>query len=211
MLFMILAVFFGWLIFRELISSTPKDSVSLGYMGVCLLLAVLSILKPASIWLLERKMTEVVHVLADNKPTKVRCEGVVESIFDRTPMTWAGYTYFDTGDVVFKAGWCKQLKRYLKNPDKADQRVRYSVMLLVHEAMHVRGERDEQLTECQAIQRYYRTARMLGVPEDTAKKHGLLYYTTYFPQHPYYSPKCAPGTSMDEELPDSLWQFLHQA
>lgn len=208
MLFAIVAAFFFWLIFRELRSSAPKDSVSFGYMGVCFLLAGLLLWSPVSTWRLEQKMTDIVHELADNKPTKVKCEGLVASIFDRTPMRWAGYTYFETGDVVFKAGWCRNLKKYLRNPAEADARVRYSVMLLVHEAMHVRGERNEQRTECQAIQRYYRAARMLGVPSETAKEHGTLYFTSYFPKHPYYSPKCAPHLEMDEDLSDSLWLYM---
>ncbi|MGB0867726.1 MAG: hypothetical protein ACPGSC_14535, partial [Granulosicoccaceae bacterium] len=145
-------------------------------MAVCLAIAGVLLWQPFKYWLLEQKMTAIVHELSEFKPTDVHCQTLGESIFDRTRMQWAGYTYFETGDVVFKAGWCKNLKDYLANPAKADQRERYSLMLLVHEAMHVRGERNEQKTECEAIQRHYRTALLLGVPEPQAREHSLQYY-----------------------------------
>ncbi len=79
-------------------------------------------------------------------------------------------------------------------------------MLLVHEAMHIRGELNESKTECQAIQRHVRAAKMLGVPEDVALEHANRYYSEEFSKHPYYSSKCVPGSEWDEKLPDSLWE-----
>jgi len=123
-------------------------------------------------------------------------------------MQWAGYTFIDTGDVVFKAYWCKYLKNYLADPEGAADRERYSLMLLVHEAMHVRGERNEQKTECQAIQRHYRTALLLGVPERLARLHSVKNYREQYPRHPYYSAACKPDSEWDEKLSDSTWNFL---
>ena len=208
MLFIAIAVFFFWLIIREIRCRRPKDSISLGYMGVCLILALFALWQPFKYWLLERQMTAVVHELSEFKPTDVHCQTLGESLFDSTRMQWAGYTFFDSGNVVFKAGWCKKFKNYLRDPASADYRERYSLMLLVHEAMHVRGERNEQKTECQAIQRHYRTALLLGIPEQFAREHSLKYFTEEFPKHPYYSPHCTPGGNLDEELRDSIWQFL---
>lgn len=208
MFFIVFALFFFWLIFRELRSSKPKDNFSFGYMGVCLVFAALLLWQPFKYWLLERKMTAVVHELSGFKPTDVHCQTLGESLFDRTRIQWAGYTYFDTGNVVFKAGWCKTFKNYLSNPAAATQRERYSLTLLVHEAMHVRGEKNEKATECQAIQRHYRAALLLGIPEHIARDHGIRYFTKGFPRHPYYSPQCTPGGVLDEELHDSTWQFL---
>jgi len=211
MLFYPIALFFLWLVVRELFSGAPRDGFNLGYMGICLLLAALSLWSPLSTWQLERKLTDVTHRLADFKPTKVKCEGIFESIFDQSGINTAGYANVATGDVVFKAGWCKEMKRYLGDPESADLRAQFSVVMLVHEAMHVRGERNEQRTECQAQQRYYRAARMLGISEITAKKHGILYFNTHFPKHPYYSAECRPNGNLDENLPDSLWNYLDSA
>ena len=153
-------------------------------------------------------MTQVTHELANFKPTNVECQSTSSSIFDSTHTWVAGFAYVGTGDVVFKAGWCKKLKNYLKDPAAANSKERYSIQLLVHEAMHVRGERNEQLTECQAIQRNYRTARMMGVPEKYAIQHSVNYFLNEYPRHPYYDPKCKPGSEMDELLEDSTWNFL---
>ncbi len=208
MFFIAIAPFFFWLIIRELRSPRPKNNVSLGYMGVCLLIGMFLLWQPFKYWLLEQKMTAAVHELAEFKPTDVQCQTMGESLFDRTRMQWAGYTFIDTGDVVFKAGWCKNFKNYLSDPADANSRERYSLMLLVHEAMHVRGERNERKTECQAIQRYYRTALLLGIPEPLAREHGLKYFIEEFPKHPYYSEECSPGGKFDENISDSIWQFL---
>lgn len=208
MLFYLIFAFFIWLILREIRSPRPKDNTSLGYMAVCLLLALLSLWKPISNWNLERKMTAVVHELSGFKPTDVHCQTLGESLFDRTRSQWVGYTFIETGDVVFKGYWCDYLKDHLADPAGAAERERYSLMLLVHEAMHVRGERNEQKTECQAIQRHYRAALLLGVPEELARQHSVMNYQRQFPRHPYYSPNCKPQSEMDEKLADSTWNFL---
>lgn len=79
--------------------------------------------------------------------------------------------------------------------------------------MHIRGEMNEARTECQAIQRNYRSAKLLGVPDDVAKQNALDIYNTNYQQRgkiggmqsAYYSDQCAPGLAMDEQLADSTW------
>ncbi len=150
--------------------------MSLGYCSFFLVAAVLCAWPPVSVWLLERKMTAIAHELAEFKHTEVRCESVTASIFDRTPMRWAGYAYFQTGEIVFKAGWCEQLENYLRHPTEANRRERFSFSLLTHEAMHIRNRVNELETECQAIQRNYRTLKLLGLPEAIAREHSVKYY-----------------------------------
>ena len=48
--------------------------------------------------------------------------------------------------------------------------------------MHIRGERNEALTECEAVQRNYRSAKLLGVPDATARKNALDYYNFAYQQ-----------------------------
>ncbi len=80
-------------------------------------------------------------------------------------------------------------------------------------SMHIRGEMNEALTECEAVQRNYRAAKLLGVADVTAKKNALDYYAVAYQQRgriggmqgAYYSEQCAPGKAMDEHLTDSTW------
>jgi len=74
--------------------------------------------------------------------------------------------------------------KYLKDPAAANYKERFSIQLLAHEGMHVRGERNEQHAECQAIQRSYRTALMMGVPEKYAVQHSINYFLNEYPRHP---------------------------
>ncbi len=102
---------------------------------------------------------------------------------------------------------------YLSHPERATGRELQSLDLFTHESMHVRGELNEALTECEAVQRNYRAARLLGVPDKAARENALRYYNINYQQRgkiggmqaAYYSDQCAPGKAMDEHLSDSTW------
>ena len=102
---------------------------------------------------------------------------------------------------------------YLSHPKRASDKELWSLNMFTHESMHVRGEMDEARTECQAVQRNYRAAKLLGVPDETARRNALDYYHNGYQNHAqiggmqaaYYSVECAPGKAMDEHLPDSIW------
>jgi hypothetical protein len=102
---------------------------------------------------------------------------------------------------------------YLRHPNRANQNELVSLDIFTHESMHVRGELNEALTECQAVQRNYRAAKLLGVADGIAKKNALDYYNISYQQRgkiggmqsAYYSAECAPGGAMDEHLSDSTW------
>ena len=87
--------------------------------------------------------------------------------------------------------------------------------MFTHESMHVRGELNEAKTECEAVQRNYRAAKLLGVPDDIARKNALDYYSILYKRRAiigglagsYYSDQCAPGKAMDEHLEDSTWRI----
>ena len=175
-------------------------------MVACLALALLCAWPPIKHWQFQKMLTEITHELADFKHANVGCQSAIASIFDSSSVATIGYAYPETGEVTIKTYWCKRIKSYLKNPDTADQQERYSIMLLVHEAMHIRGELNESKTECQAIQRHVRAAKMLGVSHEVAVKHAKAYFHEEFRNHPYYSPKCKPGSAWDEKLTDSVWE-----
>ena len=175
-------------------------------MVACLALALLCAWPPIKHWQFQKMLTEITHELAEFKHANVGCQSAIASIFDSSSVATIGYAYPETGEVTIKTYWCKRIKSYLKNPDTADQQERYSIMLLVHEAMHIRGELNESKTECQAIQRHVRAAKMLGVSHEVAVKHSKAYFHEEFRNHPYYSPKCKPGSAWDEKLTDSVWE-----
>ena len=72
---------------------------------------------------------------------------------------------------------------------------------------------DEARTECEAVQRNYRAAKLLGVADAIAKRNALDYYNNLYKarrdegimQAEYYSDECAPDKAMDEHLSDSTW------
>ncbi len=60
-------------------------------------------------------------------------------------------------------------------------------------------------TDCQAIQRNVRSAKLLGVLTYVAEQSASDYYHGAYRSHPYFSEECAPGKTFDEDLSDSVW------
>ena len=128
-------------------------------------------------------------------------------------MLAAGHANPKTGKIAIQKPWCATLMSYLAHPDRATDLEVESLDIFTHESMHVRGETNEALTECEAVQRNYRAAKLLGVSDATAKRNALDYYNITYQQRgkiggmqsAYYSDQCAPGKAMDEHLSDSIW------
>jgi hypothetical protein len=128
-------------------------------------------------------------------------------------MLASGHANPRTGEIGIQKPWCNTLMSYLAHPARANDLEIVSLDIFTHESMHVRGEMNEAQTECQAVQRNYRAAKLLGVPDETAKRNALEYYNITYQmrgkiggmQGAYYSDQCAPGKAMDEHLSDSTW------
>lgn len=103
---------------------------------------------------------------------------------------------------------CKDLRRYLRSdkrrPSAAQVR---AVHVLTHEAVHTSGEKSESRTECKAVQRDAQTARLLGAPDDAARRLASTYWKTVYPYMPddYRDSGCADGGPLDERLATSPW------
>jgi hypothetical protein len=219
MLWILIALLLCWLIFREFRSVVvaPLDmplakSVSKPYVAVLAALALVCLWQPVHTRLFERHLSRIATELADGHVAHVRCYSLIDSMFD-PESTNIGHANFETGEIAFQTGWCSTLRAYLRHPGRADHEELESLDLLTHESMHVRGEHNEARTECQAVQRNFRTAKRLGVPERIAKKNALeFYYALYMlraerdgdPDR-YFSDQCAPGKELDERLSDSTW------
>ncbi|MBY0573290.1 MAG: hypothetical protein K2P84_06380 [Undibacterium sp.] len=221
MLWILGSCFFFWLIFRELISRKiaargfdhpDPTPISKLYLAILLAIALLCAWTPYRYWRFERFLTSKANLLTAPQRTTVHCNTVFDTFFDREYFA-AGHANFETGEIVFQHPWCGTLMDYLNHPENADPKELFSVVMFAHESMHVRGEHDEAKTECQAVQRSYRTAKILGVPDHIAKQNALNYYHNFYlnrgkmgqMQEAYFSEQCAPGKALDEHLSDSTW------
>ena len=219
MLWMLASLFFFWCAFREIrYSILPRPGydtpapITKSYLGLVLSLAVIFAYPPVHTWyfqwFLSRKATE----LAENHRASVHCNTSFDTMLD-PEMLFAGHANPRTGKIALQAPWCEILRAYLRHPERADRRELDSLDIFTHESMHIRGELNEVKTECQAVQRNYRAAKLLGVPDAIAKRNALEIYNINYQSRRqagglaggYYSDQCAPGKDLDEHLIDSTW------
>lgn len=218
---LIISLFFAYLAIHELLKhhiprkgydSPDSSPISKGFIAFTLSLALACGWKPLRITLLEHKAEKIATQLADGRKASFHCNSFVDALYDNDTFA-AGHASPETGRIVFQIPWCDRLLDYLDHPAKANREELHSLNMLTHESMHVRGEMNEATTECQGIQRNYRTAKLLGISDNIAKRNALnIYninyqYLKYAPQRVanYYSDQCAPNMELDEHLPDSTW------
>jgi hypothetical protein len=219
MLWILASLFFCWCAFREIRNSiiappgfNVPARISRPYLAVVLALAALFAWPPAHTWYFEWLLSLKATELADYRRAQVHCNTLFDTMLD-TEMLAAGHADPRTGKIALQTPWCATLMSYLRHPNRANQNELVSLDIFTHESMHIRGELNEALTECQAVQRNYRAAKLLGVADEIAKKNALDYYNVSYQQRgkiggmqsAYYSAECAPGGAMDEHLSDSTW------
>ena len=221
MLWWLMAGVFGWLAFREIYYryvprpgfDQPNPESSIPYAIVLALIAAGFAYMPARYGFFERSLTQKAQVLSENSIAQVHCNTVADTFFDSNVFA-AGHAQIETGRIVFQYPWCARLMDHVKNPKKPTDEELFSMQIFAHEAMHIRGERDEAKTECQAIQRFARASMLFGIPEDIARTNGMAYFNNYYQSRAqqghmssqYYSEECAPGKALDERLFDSTWR-----
>jgi hypothetical protein len=186
--------------------------ISMPYLALVLGLAAAFAWPPVHVWHFQRFLSLTATELADDHRAKVHCNSAVDTMLD--PMMLAiGHANPLTGEIGIQAPWCSTLMAYLSHPERASATELVSLDMFTHESMHIRGEMNEMRTECQAVQRNYRAAKLLGVSDATAKRNAWDYYSGEYQrrgqiggmQAAYYSDQCAPGKAMDEHLSDSTW------
>jgi hypothetical protein len=198
-----LSLFFAWLALRELRSSQP---LFMPYLIIVTLLSLATAWPPFHHWRFENSLNKIANQLAEKHPATLHCNTLLDTLVDEEPRV-GGHADLQTGYIVIQYPRCYTLMDYLKHPAQASQDELFSLNVLTHESMHVRGEANEAKTECAAVQRNYRTAKLLGVPDAIAKKNALDYYHYYYLKRNdgYFSKECAPGKALDEHLSDSTW------
>jgi hypothetical protein len=219
MLWIAVSLLFLWCAYREVRASLvappgfdlPRP-IYKPYLALVLILSVVFAWPTLHRWYLEHYLSVLATQLADNHRASVHCNTLVDTMLD-SEMLAAGHANPRTGKIAIQTPWCDRLSSYLWHPRRADWEELVSLNLITHESMHVRGELNEAKTECEAVQRNYRTAKMMGVPDEVARQNALDYYNGPYKQRAavgglagqYYSPECAPGKALDEHLPDSTW------
>ena len=219
MIWILVSLFFLWCAYREIRNSIVAppgfDSpapISKPYLAIVSALALVFAWPTVHTWYFQWFLSAKATELADNHRAIVHCNTTFDTMLD-TEMLAAGHANPRTGKIGIQHPWCNILMAYLRHPNRASEKELESLDIFTHESMHIRGEMNEALTECEAVQRNYRAAKLLGVPDGTAKKNALDYYNVAYQQRgriggmqsAYYSDQCAPGKAMDEHLPDSTW------
>jgi hypothetical protein len=221
MLWWAFSLFFLWLSLREIYYrfvpragfDSPSTAISIPYVLITFAIAAAFAYMPLRYWAFERFLTEKAKILSESNKAEVHCNTVFDTMFDSQVFA-AGHAQIETGRIVFQHPWCGRLMDHLDHPEKMTQEGVFSLHIFAHEAMHIRGERDEAKTDCQAIQRYARAAKLLGIASTMlAKENGMFYYTQGYQDRAaiggmagqYYSDQCAPGKALDEKLSDSTW------
>jgi hypothetical protein len=219
MLWILASLFFFWCAFREIRGSLIPPAgfdfpapPSKAYLTLVLGLAVGLAWPPVHTWYFQRFLSARATALADNHRAYVHCNTVFDTMLDPA-MLASGHANPRSGEIAIQQPWCGTLMAYLRHPSRASAEELESLDLFTHESMHIRGELNEARAECEAVQRDYRAARLLGVPDATAKRNAQDYYNIGYQQRgriggmqsAYYSAECAPNGAMDEHLVDSTW------
>ncbi len=206
--YLVIALLGAWLFARELKRPTPfgaaRGSFEIGYLAVTGAMVLGGIGMALAHLNFERTLSVHAREVSGNPAADVHCQSVLETMVDQLPMAVA-HANPSTGQIEFKATWCGHLDDYLDDPKNAKGETLWALHVFTHEVMHIRGERNEQVTDCQAYQRNYMMAERLGVPVDIAERHAAEIYANRSRHKNYFSDQCVRGGRLDEGLPYPPW------
>lgn len=158
----------------------------------------------------ESRLSRAASTLAGHTVT-VHCQTTAGALVDAG--NELGFVPYDSDGIplprtTIKRDPCRDLRRYLggdrANPSR-DEVV--AVHVLTHEVMHMRGQTNESVAECQAVQSDRTMAALLGATPKQAYKLAVTYWLTVYPDMPedYSSSECQPGGALDQHLDTAPW------
>ncbi|HVT64018.1 MAG TPA: hypothetical protein VHD81_02575 [Mycobacteriales bacterium] len=176
------------------------------------LLSVIAVGLAAPTWLRHREeshLGKAASVLVGH-PATVHCQTFGQTFTDLSGDL--GYVKFGPDGperhTTIMRGPCRDLKHYYEgdqaHPSAAEI---IAVHVLTHESMHMRGETNEAVTECEAMQRDAETAQLLGATPQEGLALARAYWLIDYPNMPdtYRTGDCKLGGPLDEQLPDPPW------
>jgi hypothetical protein len=157
----------------------------------------------------ERRLARIGTELA-GRHVSVHCQDGAEAFVDAgSELGWVrfGPDGMPEARTLIKRAQCLDLKGYVKHRASPSWDEMVAVHVLTHEAMHMRGEPNEAVAECEAVQRDALTAARLGASPEQAHALAVRYWQQVYPRMPdeYVTSECAPGGPLDERLPTSPW------
>jgi hypothetical protein len=153
---------------------------------------------------LEKRLSVVASTVA-GRPVGVRCEDLSDL---RDAVEPGGVVEF-TGErpadhARIRLDICAQLGQLRRDHGAGGGAEARAVEVLAHESFHLRGIKNEAVTECYALQFVPLVARSLGATSANADRLELRALHAY-PYHPpaYLSAECRPGGALDLGVPQS--------
>jgi hypothetical protein len=164
----------------------------------------------------EPKLSNVASSLV-GEAIEVRCwsqrdwRQLIEDRSAASPHEYAGIAG-EGGPVDLAPEACDPLVHALYERTRSTARgqdivVAYAVGILAHELEHVRGEMDEQVAECQGMQRLAQVARKLGFSGPESRRLASLYWRDLYPdpERGYRTAECRDGGELDLRPRSSVW------
>ena len=158
----------------------------------------------------EHRLTSVATRLVGHH-VQVHCQSTASALVDAGAEL--GFVKYDQDGIpeprtLLKREPCADLRDYVsgnKRHPSLNQII--AVHVLTHEAMHMRGETNEAVAECEAMQRDALTAAMLGATPRQAAGLARSYWRAVYPDMPddYRTSDCVPGGRLDEGLDTAPW------
>ncbi len=181
---------------------------------VCLVALGFTCLVPG---LLRARLEQRLSVAAETivgAPVEVRCQAFGGAFVDAGADL--GYVAFGPDGVperatLIKRNQCRDLSAYLRSSKVSPTNEQVvAVHVLTHEAMHMRGIKNEAETECLALQHDAEMAQLLGASSEAARDLAVAYWQNVYPRMPagYRSDECGPGKVLDARLSDAPWSVV---
>ncbi len=140
----------------------------------------------------------------------VRCQGILGNMVDIG--NELGSVWFDEDGVPadktdIKRDACNWAKEYVSGKRRITMANALGVHVIAHEAIHLRGEMSESVTECYAMQHAAQVAQDLGATPMQAQQLVEFYWDTVYPNMPdeYRTPDCVNGGRLDLRPDTDVW------